>query len=154
MPLGEKGDRMAARKADIGRRLVAVMIDYFIAGVLGTLPLLGGLLAIAYLLTRDAIWQAFMVSGDWDGRSVGKRLMGLRVVRLDGGPVDFATSAKRNVTLVAASIIIMVPVVGRIAAPIVALGLSLFELFLAVTDPQGRRFGDRLADTVVADARD
>lgn len=112
-------------------------------------PLLGTILGIAYMLTRDAVWQTFMTSGDWHGRSVGKRLMGLRVVRTDGGPVDLATSAKRNVTLVAGSIIVLAPGIGMVAGPVVALALLVLELFLVISDPEGKRFGDRWAETVV-----
>ncbi len=147
-----KGDCVAVEKAEVGRRFFAVLVDGFVAGLLGMVPLIGGLLSTAYMLTRDAIWHTFMTSGDWQGRSVGKRLMGLRVVRLDGGPVDLATSAKRNITLVAGSILIMVPVLGKFVGPLVALGFAALELFLVVTDPQGRRFGDRWADTVVIQA--
>ena len=143
---------MRFEKADLSQRFFAALVDVFIAGLLGLVPLLGDLLAVVYMLTRDAIFYVVMTTGDWRGRSFGKRLMGLRVVRTGGGPVDLAVSVKRNLPLVVGSVILMVPLIGKFVGPLVALAFIALEIVAIVTDPRGRRIGDRLGDTTVVRA--
>jgi uncharacterized RDD family membrane protein YckC len=78
-------------KADLTKRAVALIIDGLIAGAIGRIPFIGGLIGAAYMLTRDGFEFDFM-----DHRSLGKKLMKLRPVRLDGKPVDIETSMRRN----------------------------------------------------------
>ena len=78
-------------KADLGKRFIAAIIDAIIAVVVGFIPLVGGLAATAYWLVRDGMELDFM-----DRRSIGKRLVKIRPVRLDGAPMDLTTSMKRN----------------------------------------------------------
>ena len=90
-----------------------------------------------------------------DKRSPGKKIMKLRPIRLDGAPMDMATSVKRNLPIAAYCVGFLfwiIPVLGHIAsAPIFAIGgiLNLVELVLVVTDPEGRRMGDKMAGTKV-----
>lgn len=67
-------------------RLSAALIDGVIAvlltGLLGGIPVLGGIVGAAYLVVRDGL-----EIGPVRDRSVGKHLMGLRLVRLDGKPL-------------------------------------------------------------------
>lgn len=140
---------MTYEKAELGRRFFAALADGLLAGLLGLVPLIGGFLALAYMLTKDAVWSAAMSSGDWEGRSFGKRLMGLKVIKVDGGRVDFGVSIMRNLPIVAGSIVALIPLLGWFLAPIVSLALLALEIFLIVTDSKGRRFGDRWAETVV-----
>ena len=81
----------APAKADLGKRAIALIIDGVATMVVGFIPLIGGMIATAYWLLRDGMDVEFM-----DHRSLGKKLMKLRPVMLDGSPVDMATSAKRN----------------------------------------------------------
>ena len=78
-------------KPDIGKRAIAVIIDAVIAVVVGLIPIAGGIVATAYWLVRDGLDLEFM-----DHRSIGKKVMKLRPVTLDGQPLDIATSIKRN----------------------------------------------------------
>jgi uncharacterized RDD family membrane protein YckC len=148
-------------KADLGKRFIAVLIDaipaIIVSAVLGRIPFLGsiaaGLLAGIWWLVRDGLNLAHA-----DLRSPGKRLMGLRPVRLDGQPMTLRTSMRRNVTLAAYSVGFLfwvVPVLGWIASlPVFALGgvISLVEVVLVLTDAEGRRMGDKLAATKVVEA--
>src|SRR5690625_389360 len=140
-------------KADLTKRVVAVIIDGAIAGVLGVIPAIGPFIGGLYMLLRDGLDFDFM-----KGRSVGKQLMKLTVVRLDGQPMDLNTSIMRNWPLslrLIVSILALIPILGWRAG--IALGLSsavlgLIGVVVVLSDLQGRRFGDRMAGTVVRES--
>ena len=118
--------------AELGRqRILAWLLDWLI--VFGVSLLVGGLawgLGAAYILLRDGLFE---------GQSVGKRILGLRVVRDPGEkPVGFAESALRNVLWI---------------LPVVNVVMGLTGLHYLVHDPSGRHWGDRLANTRVVAAK-
>jgi len=125
-------------KADVRKRLLAASIDGLLVVTLclvcwiGRAPLYLALGA-GYLLLRDAI----------AGQSVGKILLGLVVIDLTTGrAASVSDSVKRNLLL-------LLP-----GANVVAIVL---EARTIMSDPQGQRLGDRLAQTQVvegAGARD
>jgi uncharacterized RDD family membrane protein YckC len=136
-------------KADLTKRFIAALIDGVIGGLLSFLvglaiPFVGGILGAAYILLKDGLDVEFM-----DKRSIGKKLMKLRPVRLDGGAVDINTSIMRNWPLAIGSIISIIPILGWVLGPLAALVFSIIELVLVLTDPEGRRLGDKLAGTKV-----
>ena len=141
---------LRAGKADLGRRVLAALIDAGLGFVIGLVPVIGGLAAAAYWLVRDGLELDFM-----DRRSLGKRVMKLRPVRLDGAPMDLAASARRNWMFAlggVVSLLLFIPVLGwllMLPVALAALGLGLLELVKVLTDEQGRRWGDRLAGTKV-----
>ncbi|HRN17717.1 MAG: RDD family protein [Trueperaceae bacterium] len=144
----------AQSKPDVGKRAIAYIIDAVIAGVLSALPVIGSLLGFAYILTRDGFDFDFM-----DGRSLGKKLMKLRVVREDGGKMDLTTSIKRNWTLALGSLgylVVYAPFLGIIALTLllslVGAIVGLIEIYLVLTAPDGRRYGDRFAGTHVIES--
>ncbi len=140
-------------------RFVAALLDGIIAtgltALFGGAPLLGGLVGGLYLVARDG----FEV-GPLRFRSPGKYVMGLDLVRLDGGPVSLETSVQRNWMLGLSSVagaFIVVPIVGGALASFLSLaglGLILFEIYNVFADPVGRRWGDRLGNTKVVAAGD
>jgi uncharacterized RDD family membrane protein YckC len=125
-------------KADVRKRLTAASIDGLLVVTLCLFywivdaPLYLALAAV-YLLLRDAI----------GGQSIGKILLGLVVIDLQTGRVSsLSGSVKRNFLL-------LLP-----GANVVAVVL---EARTILSDPQGQRLGDRLAQTQVvegAGARD
>jgi len=144
-----------AAKADTGKRVLAYIIDLAVAWALGWIipTFIGPLLGALYLLLRDGFDFDFM-----KGRSLGKHLMNLRLVRLDGGKVDLSTSASRNWTIALASLAGSLGVFGGIVTLgltflliIVGIVLQLAEVVLTLTDAEGRRIGDKLAGTKVVD---
>ncbi len=142
----EKG---LAGRPDIGRRLAAALIDGLITFVVGLIPLLGGLVATAYWLVRDGLDLEFM-----DHRSIGKKVMKLRPVTIDGSPVDVATSVKRNWMFALGGIgqLLFFTLIGIPIAFLLFLAafvIGIVEIVLVVTDSEGRRFGDKLAGTRV-----
>ncbi len=141
--------------AGIGNRALAYLVDLSLVGsawlsVLfiatyvvdqGLAPLfdLGGLgqalaLVAALLLTSsyDIFFELF-----WDGQTPGKRLLGLRVLRLDGGRVGVAETAVRNLLRV---------------VDLLPMGYGVGVLCMALTRQQ-RRLGDLAAGCVVTRER-
>ncbi|MHB1224164.1 MAG: RDD family protein [Gemmatimonadaceae bacterium] len=147
---GHGHDSLSAGKADLGKRFIAAVIDGVIGFGIGLIPFVGGLIAAAYWLVRDGLEIEFM-----DRRSIGKKVMKLRPVRLDGLPMDIPTSVRRNWMFALGGVIQMlmfIPILGwllMIPVAIVAIALGLLELYKVVTDPQGRRLGDGMAGTRV-----
>ncbi len=130
------------RKADLTTRAVAGFIDLLIVIGLHRLPdILGFLSAAGYLLVRDGLFE---------GRSAGKKLVGLRVVSADdeGRPCGYRESIIRNVTLAAAYLLFIIPYAGWILGP---LALAV-ECLTAAGDEQGMRIGDMLARTQTVQA--
>jgi uncharacterized RDD family membrane protein YckC len=119
-------------KADVRKRLTAASIDGLLVGTLCLFywivdaPLYVALGAV-YLLLRDAI----------GGQSIGKILLGLVVIDLTTGRVaSVSGSIKRN-------FLWLLP-----GANLVAIFL---EARMILSDPQGQRLGDRLAQTQVVE---
>ena len=69
----------------------------------------------------------------WAGRTPGKRLLGIRVVRDGGFPVDFTASVIRNVVRILEA----------------GLGFYAISAVATLLSPQNRRLGDMAAGTIV-----
>lgn len=138
-------------RADILERFLAKLIDFLIAGAFFAFPsVVGPLAGVTYILISDGLKG---------GGSIGKRIIGLRVVMLvDGGaPCGFKTSIIRNSVFGAAlaSFILIgwIPYLGRLLAFILLAAAVIGETVLIYTDDSGSRFGDRIAGTAVVDAK-
>jgi uncharacterized RDD family membrane protein YckC len=150
-PLSSTPPTSTAAKADPAKRFVAALIDNLIGFVLSfvvglAIPFVGGILGAAYILLKDGLELDFM-----DKRSIGKKLMKLRPVRLDGGTMDINTSIMRNWPLAIGSIISIIPLLGWVFGPLVALVFVVIELVLVLTDTEGKRLGDKFANTKVVE---
>ena len=133
-------------KADLGKRFIAMLIDGILAAAVSMIPLVGWLVAGAYMVVRDGLEIDFM-----DRRSLGKKIMKLRPVRLDGQPMDIEASARRN-WMWAIGYLAALPIIGWILSPIIgliALGIGIFEIYKVVSDDEGRRWGDEMGGTKV-----
>lgn len=138
-----------AEKADISKRLIAAIIDAVIAFAIGLIPFVGGLIGAAYWLVRDGLELDFM-----DHRSIGKKLVKLRPVTLDGSPVDIMVSMKRNWMFALGGVVqlLIYTIIGiLLAIPLAFVAFLLFivEFVLVLTDAKGRRLGDKIANTMV-----
>jgi uncharacterized RDD family membrane protein YckC len=138
--------------APVGRRLLAGIIDA--SPILGTILVVSAQLASDGfdlrslesgdnpLLENTAVWIALfiyvlhtMVSEALWGWTIGKRLMGLRVVMLDGSPAPFW------------------PIFIRNALRVVDVLMAFTPALLALLPPLRQRLGDLIADTVVISGR-
>lgn len=124
-------------RPDLGKRVIAYIIDVVITSVVMFVPVVGVVTATVYWLVRDGLDFDFM-----NHRSIGKMVMKLRPVMLDGQPLDIAASIKRNWMFGA---LVLLPV---------ALVFIIVELALVLTDAEGRRMGDRMAGTRVIEIED
>jgi uncharacterized RDD family membrane protein YckC len=130
----------AGVKANTLNRCIAKFIDILIALLLSRLP--------GYIGFCSGLLYIGIADGVMDGRSVGKRIAGLRVYsKKTGKRADFRASILRNSTIGVFYILSMIPFVGW-AAGILGLG---FELLLIIGSPEGMRLGDEIALTVVKD---
>ncbi len=145
---------MQYKKADLFKRFLAALIDGIIASLLIYIPILGAIVSTVYLLTKDAIAFEITKNTDFKNRSIGKKIMGLEVVSLEGKDIDWTISVKRNLPIAIGSAFGIVPILGWIIGSIVGLVLMVVEIVLAVTDNDGRRLGDRWANTQVAESQD
>lgn len=129
LPLAGLGSRLVARAIDVAIRLVLALALAVALSAAGDLGL--ALFSIAVFLLLFAYDVLFEVRGR--GRTPGKRLAGLRVVRSDGSPVDLQSSAVRNVArlLDGLTLAYLPTVIGILATP------------------NNQRPGDLAADTVV-----
>lgn len=123
-------------------RLFAKAIDFFIVIVLSFFfyPF-GVVLGTLYIALCDGLQE---------GQSVGKRVVGFRVVSMeDGKPCTFNQSLIRNLPFGVPLLFTIVPVWGWIFSAFIGLPLILLELYLLLKIASGNRLGDVMADTTV-----
>jgi uncharacterized RDD family membrane protein YckC len=121
--------RAAAWAIDFGIRVAALMGFSTVFAVLGETG--AGLTALAMFVLYWMYPVLFEVLGD--GQTVGKRVVGLRVIHANGTPVSWLASIVRNLMRV----VDMLPV------------LYGFGVAAGLIDAQGRRLGDMVAGTLV-----
>ena len=131
----------------IGKRIGAAILDSIIMGVVfyAVILVFGGMGAAAgggagamlgllgvLIATSGAFGYAFLLEGMWDGHTVGKKLLGIKVVKEDGAECGVGASFLRNLLRIIDGLFYYV--VGFI--------------FMASSDKR-QRLGDRAAGTVV-----
>lgn len=126
------------RRAGLLLRAAAKILDLIlIAAVIEVIPRAGFLAGLAYLLLGDGLF---------DGRSLGKKLIRLKVVSIDTlQPCTFRESLLRNSTLGLGYLLGLIPWIGWIVFPVIA----AVEFILILGNKEGRRLGDEIARTTV-----
>lgn len=146
--------------AGVASRFMATLVDIIIqvlmiALIYGVVRLAGGAEAVSgigissiasaagtIVVFLVMYFYALLFEAFWAGRTPGKRVFGLRVIRDGGYPLTFVASAIRNLLRLADFGIF--PFSG---APMVLLGLpGLLTIFLS---PRYKRIGDYAAGTLV-----
>ena len=109
------------------RRMIACLLDFvLVLGLGGAFYVTGWAVSAAYWLLRDGLFE---------GQSLGKRIMGLKVVVDPGGRrCTFRASVLRNFLWV---------------IPVMNILMALSGLYYLLTGRSGRHWGDRLAETRV-----
>jgi uncharacterized RDD family membrane protein YckC len=141
--------------AGIGSRFLAAIIDSLVIGaallivwIIGAVltsrsGLLGGaagslIAAIGGMLSFLILWGYYIIFElVWNGQSLGKRAIGLRVVREGGQPITFVSSAVRN----------LIRIVDFLPA---FYGIGVIVMFV---DRRARRLGDLAGGTLVVKER-
>jgi len=136
----EGGADLLNLKADLLPRFVARIIDMLLAAALAqVVEPVGFFAGITYLLIADGVVP---------GRSLGKTVIGLRVVAGDGQPAGLRESIVRNLPLGAAFLLYVIPLIGWLLSG----ALVALEGLLVFGNSRGRRLGDELANTQVVNA--
>jgi len=140
LPIAGLGSRAMAYLVDVALMGAVALVVYF--GVSFFIPELANtVIALSSMVKTLAVaatalglwlyWTAFEVA--WGGQSPGKRLVGIRVVKLDGSPVTLFLSAVRNLLRIIDFLPACYPV----------------GLLTMLVDRKHRRLGDLLAGTVL-----
>lgn len=123
--------RLIAKSIDLGLVIVAAFIAY---------PW-GLALALGYLAVADSLF---------DGQSIGKRIIGFRVISLeDGRPCGMRQSMIRNLPFLLPIGLAIVPFWGWILCVLLSIPLSFLELYFLFKLDSAHRLGDVMADTTV-----
>lgn len=137
------------QKVDLVPRFLAALIDGLIGSIPLVIPIIGAIIGTAYMLTKDAIMYEITKDEQWRNKSIGKKLLRIEVRPEQSDQVDWATSIKRNIPLSLGTIIGIVPLIGLILGPIISILLAIIEIVLMLSSPEGKRLGDRIANTMV-----
>lgn len=126
------------KRAGLLLRTIAKILDFIIiTAVAEVIPKAGFFAGLAYLLIGDALF---------DGRSLGKKLIGLRVISSETNePCSFKDSILRNSVFGIGYLFYKIPWVGWIFIVIV----SLIEFIILLGSQDGMRLGDAIAKTKV-----
>lgn len=130
------GSRMLAIGIDLVIQFVAVIGGIFFAAFLAA-AISGAAGVIAILLLLFAVLYGYPIGMEtlWDGRTVGKRILGIKVLTTEGGPVALRHAVIRAL-------------IGTIDFWLPAPG-GLVALGLALTTKRSQRLGDLAAGTIV-----
>jgi uncharacterized RDD family membrane protein YckC len=146
-----EGVALDVAPAGLGSRILAGGLDLLIQGfALAVLSIAGGVVAAS----DEALGQAFLIAVViaillgypvlcewlWQGKTIGKSAMGLRVVRNDGGPVGFRQALVRGICG------------GLLEKPGIMCVLPI-GIFVMLFSEYNRRIGDHLAGTFVVNER-
>jgi len=134
-----------ARRARYLARMVGKSADLIAAMSLWHIPGAAGVFA--------ALFYILMCDGFPGGRSLGKWLTALKVVRIDRDGMDFTASLMRNLPVAAPFLLYLFPVIGPFLAYTVGIAILLIETYLGFYDPDGQRAGDTFAETLVVEYR-
>lgn len=152
-PSGLGGRRMANEptiqlvKAGLMPRMFALIIDWLLASplaLIGFIPLIGQIVSIC-LLIFYWVWR------DVGGASIGKRILGLRVVDHNGLIPPTGLRAKRNLIFAIPPIAELLPFIGVFGFVFAFIVMSVVEAVLIAS--RGERMGDRDARALVVDVR-
>ena len=130
----------------LGPRLGALLIDAACAiplvfmAVIPLIGFIGAPLLCAYWISRDSFFG---------GQSVGKKALGLKVIKPDGSPFTWADSMKRNIVYFG-YLVLIIPWIGLFLNLFINVPLALVELIMVVTS--GQRLGDKQGGTYVVRA--
>ncbi len=130
-----------ARRARYLARMAGKAADLIVGMSLWQIPGSAGVFA--------CLFYVLMCDGFPGGRSLGKWLTELKVVRIDREGMDFPSSLMRNLTVASPFLLYLFPVIGPFLAYTVGTSILLIEAYLGFYDPDGQRAGDTFAETLV-----
>ncbi len=128
------------KSASLLLRIIAKALDFIIiAAMAEVVPKAGFYAGLSYLLISDGLF---------DGRSIGKLLIGLRVVSITNNePCSMKESIMRNAPLSAGLLLFKLPWIGWIFMVVIA----AVEFLILLGSKNGMRLGDEFARTTVVE---
>lgn len=148
---GQSAPSQAGMKAEPVMRLGSWIID--VVGlivclipviVVGLIPFVGWLIA---LLGIPAVAVAYHLLRDIQGASLGKHLLGMRVVSKTGGEATNGQRVLRNILFAVPVACMILPIIGHIIGAFLGFAITVTEAIMLLST--GERLGDKLANTVV-----
>lgn len=137
--------------ASLQSRLFAKFIDLLVVMGVG-LALgsgVGSMLGFLYSLVADGLpFEA------WRGCSLGKKMVGIRVVDAEGRPANLRVSVIRNLPVGFVTFLMIIPFWGWILSGLVGIPLAMIELSLIARAQNHQRLGDVMADSLVERRKD
>lgn len=146
-------ERHVLTKANFLNRVIAKSIDFILVAVLyEVIPKIGFFAGLIYLIIADGLFE---------GRSIGKRLIGLKVVVKYADdrvlPCGYKESILRNTPFAMAyilfGIITAVPFIGWLISFVLIAVIVVFESLVMMGSDEGMRLGDEIAKTRVVEDR-
>lgn len=128
------------KKASLLLRVFAKILDFIIIAVMAeVVPRTGFYAGLFYILISDGLFN---------GRSLGKYLMGIRTVSLKNGqPCSIRDSVIRNSPFGVGFILYKIPLIGWVFLVIIV----AFEFIVLLGSKDGMRLGDEFANTMVTE---
>ena len=117
-------DTVHLARAGFWVRVGATIIDLLLIGVLSAFLLHGLTFPILLVVYHVAMWT-------WKGTTIGGVVFGLKIVRLDGRPIDFAVALVRSLFSIISFVFLM------------------FGFFWAGWDKEKQSWHDKIAGTVI-----
>lgn len=145
--------RLPAFLFDFAVRALVFIALLFVVGLLSSfLPMGGSLAMIVALLSFFALswFYGIYFESRFNGRTLGKMLFKLRVISVDGRPINATQAALRNL-LRLADMCIMLPlqIMDAEAPPAFVIPTLLIGLIVMTITPRMQRLGDLAAGTMV-----
>ncbi|MGO9016597.1 MAG: RDD family protein [Dissulfurispiraceae bacterium] len=127
-------------KAGLLLRAIAKLVDFIIIALaIKAVPQVGYFAGLVYLLISDGLF---------DGRSLGKKIIRLRVISTETGkPGTFRDSMVRNITFAFSLLLYKIPLLGWFFV----LLITVLEFMLMLGSEEGMRLGDDLANTKIVE---
>ena len=166
----EREDAGPAVRPEFGKRTVALVIDfaacYFLSAAISMVPFISAFLPLQFTMVMLLLSRDFF----FDGRGIGKNLMGLQVIdAASGQPASLVQSIVRNSVLLAPFLVLQVlqlvlkfvpvPMLTEAIVNLVTLVGMVYsavviplEAYRVYSNPSGSRFGDDFAGTGIVEA--
>jgi len=141
----------AGVKADPVLRLGAFVIDILALIILmipiaifGVIPFLGWIIV---LLGIPVVAVSYHLLRDIKGQSLGKYLLGLKVVSKNGGEAPNGSRVVRNILFAIPAAFMIIPLIGHLIGALLGFVIVITESIMLLTN--GERLGDRFGNTAV-----
>lgn len=97
------------------------------------------------------IYYLFIPLKVWNGQTIGKRLMKIKIIYTNGTNIDLAGIIKRLILTFSVAIIVNFPYVG-ICCSCLVFFIPVINLIMLFSDPRRQSLHDKIANTIVVNA--